>query len=163
VTVAELTTPAVESTSSTALPRPIPERPASVLTAGLVTILGSLAAAGFAVSYLGVYTFARDAYVAAVNTGPFKDMITNDELDLVMKVTLWVSIAMLPIASAGVLGGVALLARRPVGRTATLACSWAAALLGLVLFPLGLLATAAAGTVIVLLLRDDARAWTTGR
>jgi len=139
---------------------PATERPTSVLTAGLVTILGSLAAAGFALLYLGVYTFARPAYVEAVTTGPFKDLITADELDLVMKVTFWLSIALLPLAATGVLGATALLARRPIGRIATLVWAWAAAFVGLVMFPVGILATAGAGAVIVLLLRDDARSWT---
>jgi hypothetical protein len=139
---------------------PVAERPASVLTAGLVTILGSLAAAGFALLYLGVYTFARAAYVEAVTTGPFKDLFTADELDLVMTVTFWLSIALLPLALAGVLGATALLARRPLGRITTLVWAWAAALVGLVMFPVGILATAGAGAVIVLLLRDDARSWT---
>jgi MFS family permease len=140
--------------------RPVAERPASVLTAGLVTILGSLAAAGFALLYLGVYTFARAAYVEAVTTGPFKDLFTADELDLVMTVTFWLSIALLPLALAGVLGATALLARRPLGRITTLVWAWAAAFVGLVMFPVGILATAGAGAVIVLLLRDDARSWT---
>lgn len=137
-----------------------PARPASVLTAGLVTILGSLAAAGFAILFIGVYTFARSAYVEAFNAGPFKGMVTSAELDLIMKVTLWFSVAVLPLALTGLVGAVALLARRPVGRIATLIWAWVAALLGLVMFPVGLLATAGAGTVIVLLLRDDARDWT---
>jgi len=139
---------------------PVTERPTSVLTAGLVTILGSLAAAGFALLYLGVYTFARPAYIEAVTTGPFKDLITADELDLVMKVTFWLSIALLPLAVTGFVGGTALLARRRIGRIATLVWAWAAAFVGLIMFPVGILATAGAGAVIVLLLRDDARSWT---
>lgn len=146
--------------SAPPLAAPVTERPTSVLTAGLVTILGSLAAAGFALLYLGVYTFARPAYVEAVTTGPFKDLITADELDLVMKVTFWLSIVLLPLAATGVLGATALLARRPIGRIATLVWAWAAAFVGLVMFPVGILATAGAGAVIVLLLRDDARSWT---
>jgi len=153
--------PTAESTTG---PPPViapgTERPASVLTAGLVTILGSLAAAGFALLYLGVYTFARPAYIEAVTTGPFKDMITADELDLVMTVTFWLSIALLPLAATGVLGATALLARRPIGRVTTLVWAWAAAFVGLIMFPVGILATAGAGAVIVLLLRDDARSWT---
>jgi len=137
-----------------------PTRPASVLTAGLVTILGSLATVGFAALYVGVYTFARSAYIDAFNAGPFKGMVTASELDLIMKATLWYSVAVLPLALAGLLGAFALLARRRVGRIATLVWAWVAALLGLVTFPIGLLATAGAGTVIVLLLRDDARDWT---
>jgi hypothetical protein len=136
------------------------ERPASVLTAGLVTILGSLAAGGFAILYLGVYTFARSAYIDAFNEGPFKGMVTGAELELIMQVTLWFSIALLPLAMAGLVGAVALLSRRRVGRLATLVWAWIAGLIGLLMFPIGLLATAGAGTVIVLLLRDDARAWT---
>jgi hypothetical protein len=154
----------VPTTGPTREPVPVvapgTERPASVLTAGLVTILGSLAAAGFALLYLGVYTFARPAYVEAVTTGPFKELITADELDLIMTVTFWLSIALLPLAATGVLGASALLARRPIGRIATLVWAWAAAFVGLIMFPLGILATAGAGAVIVLLLRDDARSWT---
>jgi MFS family permease len=148
------------TTGSPPVIAPGTERPASVLTAGLVTILGSLAAAGFALLYLGVYTFARPAYVEAVTTGPFKDMITADELDLVMTVTFWLSIALLPLAATGVLGATALLARRPIGRVTTLVWAWAAAFVGLIMFPVGILATAGAGAVIVLLLREDARSWT---
>jgi hypothetical protein len=136
------------------------ERPSSVLTAGWVTILGSLAAAGFGLLYIGVYTFARPAYMDAVQTGPFKDMVTADEIELIMKVTLWVSIALLPLALTGLVGAAALLARRRIGRATTLVWAWVAGLMGLIMFPLGPLATAGAGTVIVLLLRDDARAWT---
>ena len=137
-----------------------PGRPASVLTASLVTILGSLAAAAFAAGYILIYLFARSAYIESFNAGPFKGMVSAHELRLIMTATLWVSIAILPVALTGLLGAIALLARRPVGRAATLVRAWIAGLMGLILFPIGLLATAGAGTVIVLLLRDDARAWT---
>jgi len=153
-------TPSMAPPPSVAVPTEPTERPASVLTAGLVTILGSLAAAGFALLYLGVYLFARPAYIEAVTTGPFKELITADELDLVMTVTFWLSIVLLPLAATGVLGATALLARRPIGRIATLVWAWAAAFVGLIMFPVGILATAGAGAVIVLLLRDDARSWT---
>ena len=166
-------TQAVETPAADALPsapdtasavRPLPPapagtRPASVLTAGLVTIFGSLAAAGFALVYLGVYTFARPAYIEAVTTGPFKDLITRDELDLIMQVTFWLSVALVPLALLGLLGAFALLARRPVGRSITLVWAWAAAFVGLIMFPLGLLAIAGAAAVIISLLRDDARVW----
>ena len=69
----------------------------------------------------------------------------------------------LPLALAGILGGIALLARCRVGRTATLGWAWTTAVLGLVMLPVGLLATAGAGAVIVLLRRDDARRWTASR
>ena len=137
-------------------------RPTSVMTAGLLTILGSLAAAGFSATFLAVYTFARAAYLDAVRSGPFSDLLTERELELAMQVSFWVSVAILPLALAGVLGGIALLARRRVGRTATLWWAWITAALGLTpfAFPLGLLATAGAGAVIVLLRREDARRWT---
>jgi len=138
-------------------------RPTSVMTAGLLTVVGSLAAAGFAAIFLAVYTFSRAAYVDAVKTGPFSDLLTDRELELAMQVSFWVSVAILPLALAGILGGIALLARRRIGRTATLCWAWTTAAIGLILLPVGLLATAGAGTVIVLLLRDDARRWTASR
>jgi hypothetical protein len=138
-------------------------RPTSVMTAGLLTILGSLGAAGFAAMFLAVYTFARAAYIEAVKTGPFHDLLTERELDLAMRVSFWASLVILPLALAGILGGIALLARRRIGRTATLWWAWTTAVLGLVMLPVGLLATAGAGAVIVLLLRDDARRWTASR
>lgn len=138
-------------------------RPPSVMTAGLLTILGSLGAVGFAAIFLAVYTFARAAYVEAVKTGPFRDLLTERELELAMQVSFWASVVILPLGLAGVLAGVALLARRRIGRTATLWWAWTTAVLGLVMLPVGLLATAGAGAVIVLLLRDDARQWTASR
>ncbi|MFL6090688.1 MAG: hypothetical protein ACJ71Z_11160 [Aeromicrobium sp.] len=146
-------------------PAPVrpPVRPTSVVTAALLTILGSTAAAAFAGLYLVVYLFARDAYIEAVQTGPFKDLVSASEIGVMMRVTLWVSIAIVPLALAGLLGGAGLLARRPIGRHATLAWAWCTAALGVVMFPLGIVALAAAGAVIVLLRRDDARAWTSLR
>ncbi|HUP99354.1 MAG TPA: hypothetical protein VM093_02740 [Aeromicrobium sp.] len=135
-------------------------RPTSVMTAGLLTILGSLAAAAFASLYLVVHTFARAQYVDAMKTGPFGDMVSPQELELAMRLMFWTSVAILPLALAGLLGATALLARRRVGRTTTLCWAWATAALGLALLPLGLLATAGAGAVIALLARDDARQWT---
>lgn len=140
-----------------------PTRPTSVMTAGLLTILGSLGAAGLAGIFLAVYTFARPAYVEAVKTGPFGDLLTEQELELAMQVSYWASVVVLPLAIAGILGGIALLARRRIGRTATLWWAWTTAVLGLVMLPVGLLATAGAGAVIMLLLRDDARRWTASR
>ena len=139
------------------------ERPTSVMTAALLTILGSVGAAGFATLYLVVHTFARDAYIEAVKTGPFRDLLTERELELAMQVSFWASVVILPLALAGILGGLALLAQRRVGRTVTLWWAWVTALLGVVMLPVGLLATAGAGAVIVLLRRDDARRWTTSR
>lgn len=139
---------------------PVVSRPTSVMTAGLLTILGSLAAAAFASLYLIVYSFARAQYVDAVKTGPFGDMITPHELELMMTFMFWASIGVLPLALTGLLGATALLARRPVGRTTTLCWAWVTAALGLALLPLGLLATAGAVVVIVLLAREDARQWT---
>ncbi len=138
-------------------------RPTSVMTAGLLAILGSLAAAGFAATFLAVYTFARAAYVESVRTGPFSDLLTEKELELAMQISLWGSVVILPLALAGIIGGIALLSRRRIGRTATLWWAWTTAALGLVMLPVGLLATAGAGTVIVLLRRDDARQWTASR
>jgi hypothetical protein len=145
-----------------AMPAPT-GRPTSVMTAGLLTILGSLAAAGFAATFLAVYTFARAAYLNAVKSGPFRDLLTERELELAIQVSFWVSLVILPLALAGILGGIALLARRRVGRTATLWWAWITAALGLFMLPVGLVATAGAGAVIVLLRRDDARQWTASR
>jgi hypothetical protein len=133
------------------------------MTAGLLTVLGSLGAAGFAATFLAVYTFARAAYIEAVKTGPFNDLLTERELELAMQMSFWASMVILPLAFAGVLGGIALLARRRIGRTATLWWAWTTALLGVVMLPVGLVATAGAGAVIVLLRRDDARQWTASR
>lgn len=142
---------------------PAGERPTSVMTAALLAILGSVGAAGFATLYLVVHTFARAAYVEAVKTGPFSDLLTERELEIAMQVSFWASVVILPLALLGILGGLALLGRRGVGRTATLAWAWVTAVLGLVMLPVGLLATAGAAAVIVLLLRDDARRWTASR
>jgi hypothetical protein len=157
--------PSTELPSSTPPPVLLPAgmRPTSVMTAGLLTILGSLAAGAFASLYLLVYAFARAEYVDAVKTGPFGDMITAKELDVMMTFTLWASVAILPLALTGLLGAAALLARHRVGRTTTLCWAWATAALGLVMLPIGLLATAGAGAVIFLLARDDARQWTAPR
>ncbi len=138
-------------------------RPSSVTASGLITILGSLVAAGFASIFLVVYTFAQDAYVEAVETGPFSDMLTKQEMQLAMELSFWASVVILPLALIGVLAGIGLLARQRIGRTATLWWAWTTAGLGIVLLPLGLLATAGAVAVIVLLRRDDARAWTASR
>jgi hypothetical protein len=138
-------------------------RPTSVMTAGLLTIFGSLLAGGFASLYLFVYTFARADYIETVKTAPFGDMLSARELELAMTVTYWASIGILPLALTGLLGGAALLARRRLGRTATLCWAWVTAGLGLAMLPLGLLATAGAGAVIFLLARDDARQWTGSR
>jgi hypothetical protein len=110
-----------------------------------------------------VYTLARAEYLKAVRTGPFSDMLTEQEIQLAMQISFWASVTILPLALVGVLAGVALLARRRVGRTATLGWAWTTAALGLFMLPVGLLATAGAGTVIVLLRRDDARQWTASR
>jgi hypothetical protein len=162
--VAAAAVPAPAPLPAGTLPGPGPHpRPTSVMTAGLLTILGSLAAAGFAATFLAVYTFARAAYVDAVKTGPFRDLLTERELELAMQVSFWVSVVVLPLAVAGILASVALLARRRVGRTATLWWAWTTAAFGLLMLPVGLLATAGAGAVIVLLRREDARQWTASR
>lgn len=144
-----------------ALPPPpaqsVTGRPTSVMTAGLVTIVGSMAAAAFSAIYLLVYTFARDEYIKAASTGPFRDMVPARDLELMMQVTFWTSVAILPLAVVGIVAGLALLARRRAGRIATLLWAWATVAFSLVMLPLGLLGIA----VIVLLHRDDARAWTT--
>jgi hypothetical protein len=80
-----------------------------------------------------------------------------------MQLSFWVSVVILPLAIAGVLAGTALLARRRAGRTVTLWWAWLTAALGVVALPVGLLATAGAGAVILLLRRDDARRWTASR
>jgi hypothetical protein len=153
---------ATEPAAQSAIAAPA-TRPTSVMTAGLLSILGSLGAAGFASTFLAIYTFARSSYIEAVESGPFRDLLTDKELEVAMQVTFWASVVIVPLALAGILGGIALLARRRIGRTATLWWAWTTALLGLVLLPVGLLATAGAGAVIVLLQRDDARRWTASR
>lgn len=141
---------------------PAPGRPSSVLTAGLVTIVGSLGAVGLAALYFAayaLYTYDRPTYMEALNASPFKNMIDASELEFAMRLVLWVAVALVPLALVGFVGAAALLARRRIGRSATLVWAWIAAGVGLLLFPIGLLALAGAGTVIVLLSRDDARAW----
>jgi hypothetical protein len=141
---------------------PSASRPTSVLTAGLVAIVGSFLAASLAAIFLLVHTFGREAYVDAIRSGPFGDRFTTAEVELAIQVLYWVSVAIIPLAIVGLLGGVALLARLRFGRTTLIVWGWAMALVGLLLLPLGLLATAGAIAVIVLLRRDDVRAWIAG-
>jgi hypothetical protein len=149
-----------------AMPTPPPpasgsagERPTSILTAGIVAILGSVLAVGLAVLFLGVHHFARQAYVDAVLEGPFGDMVTRTDVELVMQVMFWISIVILPVAAIGLLGGIAVLARLRIGRTALIVWAWAMGVVGLFLLPLGLAATAGAVVVLLSLRRADARDW----
>lgn len=135
-------------------------RPTSVLAASIITIIGAITGGGFATIFLLIYNFQRAAYIEAAQSGPFGDLVSERDIEMAMTVLLWVSVALLPLAVAGVLGATALLLRRPVGRTVTLVWAGASAALGVPLLPLGLLVMAGAGAVIVLLFRDDARRWT---
>lgn len=137
-------------------------RPSAVLAAGLVTAIGSSLAGGLAALYLVVYGVARDEYVRTVRDGPFGDWFSTGELQDTMRVMFWACLVMLPLAAAGLAAGISLLARLRVGRAATLALSWITAAVGVVLFPLGLLGTGAAVAVIMLLNRDESRAWIAG-
>ena len=135
-------------------------RPPAVLAAGLVTVIGSTLVGGLSALYLVIYGFARDEYVQLVKDGPFADLYSAGEIDSAMRAAFWGCLAMLPLAAAGLAAGLSLLARLPVGRAATLALAWITAAGGVVLVPFGLLGTGAAVAVIVLLNRDESRAWT---
>lgn len=134
-------------------------RPRAVLAAGLVTVIGSSLAAGLAAIYLLVYGFAREEYVRLVQDGPFADFYSPGELETAMEAGFWGCLVMLPLAIAGLAAGISLLARLPIGRVATLALAWVTVAAGVVLVPVGLVATGAAVAVIVLLNRAESRAW----
>jgi hypothetical protein len=155
--------PRASTTDSTEIPAPprTTDRPTAVLAAGLVTVLGSSLAGGLAVLYVVIYSFARETYVKVFQDGPFADWYSAAELEDAMTVAFWASLAMLPLAAAGLVAGLTLLARVPAGRVATLALAWITAAAGVVLVPFGLLGTGAAIAVIVLLNRDESRAWLT--
>ena len=150
--VVETPTPTVRAT----------RRPGAVLAAGLVTVIGSALAGGFAGLYVLIYSVARDDYVQMVKDGPFADWYSPGELDDALRIAFWACLVILPLALAGLAAGISLLARLRVGRAATLALSWITAAVGVVLIPFGLLGTGAAVAVIVLLNRDESRAWTAG-
>ena len=137
-------------------------RPRAVLAAGLVTVVGSSLVGGMSGLYLVVYGFARDEYVTLMEDGPFADLYSAGELDSALRAAFWACLVMLPLAAAGLAAGLSLLARLPIGRAATLALAWVTAAAGVVLIPFGLLGTGAAVAVIVLLNRDESRAWTAG-
>ena len=134
-------------------------RPSSVVTAGVVAIGGSFLAAAMAVVYLLVYTFQREAQIVAVLQGPFGEHFSRADVEAGMRIASWAFWAVLPVAATGLLGGIALLARLRIGRPALLCWAWASALVGLLMLPLGLLAIAASVAVVLLLRRDDVRAW----
>jgi len=153
-----VTAPAA-TTTTTPPPPPAGKRPRAVLAAGLVTVIGSSMAAGLAGIYLLVYGFAREEYVRLVQDGPFADVYSPGELETAMEAGFWGCLVMLPLALAGLAAGISLLARLRIGRIATLALAWVTAAAGVVLVPVGLVATGAAVTVIVLLSRAESRAW----
>ena len=137
-------------------------RPRAVLAAGLVTVIGSSLVGGLSALYLVIYAFARDEYVQVVKDGPFADVYSPAELDNALQAAFWACLVLVPLAAAGLAAGLSLLARLPVGRAATLALSWVTAAVGVVLVPFGLLGTGAAVAVIILLNRDESRAWAAG-
>ena len=143
-------------------PRSTTHRPRAVLAAGLVTVIGSALAGGLSGLFLLVYGFARDEYMTLVQEGPFAAMFSPGELDDALRAAFWACLVMLPLAAAGFAAGLSLLARLPIGRAATLALAWITAAAGVLLVPFGLLGTGAAVAVIVLLNRDESRAWTAG-
>jgi hypothetical protein len=140
----------------------ITHRPPAVLAAGLVTVIGSSLVGGLSALYLVMYGFARDEYVQIAKAGPAADWFSAAELEDGMRAAFWVCLVMLPLAVAGLAAGLSLLARLPAGRAATLALAWITAAGGVVLVPFGLLGTGAAVAVIVLLNRDESRAWAAG-
>ncbi len=141
-------------------PKAPTQRPRAVLAAGLVTVIGSSLVGGLAAVYLLVYGLAGDEYVRVVQDSPFADTFSADEIQDRMQAAFWGCLVALPLAITGLGAGLSLLARLRVGRVATLALSWITAAVGIVTLPPGLLATGAAVAVIVLLNRDEARAWT---
>jgi hypothetical protein len=149
---AEEPTPPVRST----------HRPRAVLAAGLVTVIGSALVGGLSGLYLVIYGFARDEYITLMQEGPFADLYSAAELDDALRAAFWACLVMLPLAAAGLAAGLSLLARLPIGRAATLALAWITAAAGVLMIPFGLLGTGAAVAVIVLLNRDESRAWTAG-
>ncbi len=162
---ANLWTAPAQSVPAVEAPPPPPRsthRPRAVLAAGLVTVIGSALVGGLAGLFLLVYGFARDEYITLVQEGPFADMFSPGELDDALRAAFWACLVMLPLAAAGFAAGLSLLARLPIGRAATLALAWITAAAGVVLVPFGLLGTGAAVAVIVLLNRDESRAWTAG-
>jgi hypothetical protein len=142
-----------------ALPDRTTQRPPAVLAAGLVTVVGSSLVGGLSALYLVFYGFAREEYVRLLKAGPAADWFSAAELEDGMRAAFWVCLVMLPLAAAGLAAGLSLLARLPAGRAATLALAWITAAGGVVLVPFGLLGTGAAVAVIVLLNRDESRAW----
>ena len=146
-------------------PAPTPRsthRPRAVLAAGLVTVIGSTLVGGLSGLYLVIYGFARDEYVTLMQDGPFSDLYSAAELDDALRAAFWACLVLVPLAAAGLAAGLSLLARLPIGRASTLALAWITAAAGVVLIPFGLLGTGAAVAVIVLLNRDESRAWTAG-
>lgn len=156
------TTETVKTIEAPAPPLSTTKRPNAVLAAGLVTVLGSALAGGLSALYLVIYGLAREEYVRVLQDGPFADWYTAAELDQAMQFAFWGSLVMLPLAVAGLAAGLSLLARKRIGRVATLALAWITAAAGFVAIPLGLLGTAAAVAVIVLLNRDESRSWADG-
>ena len=152
--------PSEPTAEETVAPVRATHRPRAVLAAGLVTVIGSSLVGGMSGLYLVVYGFARDEYVTLMQDGPFADLYSAGELDAALRVAFWACLVMLPLAAAGLAAGLSLLARLPIGRAATLALAWITAAAGVVLIPFGLLGTGAAIAVIVLLNRDESRAWT---
>ena len=152
--------PSEPAAEETAPPVRATHRPRAVLAAGLVTVIGSSLVGGMSGLYLVVYSFARDEYVTLMQEGPFADLYSAGELDDALRVAFWACLVMLPLAAAGLAAGLSLLARLAIGRAATLALAWITAAAGVVLIPFGLLGTGAAIAVIVLLNRDESRAWT---
>jgi hypothetical protein len=152
----------VPTVEAPAPPAQSTHRPPAVLAAGLVTVIGSSLVCGLSALYLVIYGFARDEYIQIVKSGPAADWFSAAELEDGMQAAFWGCLVMLPLAAAGIAAGLSLLARWPAGRAATLALAWVTAAGGVVLVPFGLLGTGAAVAVIVLLNRDESRAWAAG-
>ena len=125
-------------------------------------MIGSSLVGGLSALYLVVYGFARDEYLSSCRTARSPTCSPPAKLEDAMRVAFWACLVMLPLAAAGPRRRFSLLARLPVGRAATLALAWITAAAGVVLVPVGLLGTGAAVAVIVLLNRDESRAWTAG-
>jgi hypothetical protein len=134
-------------------------RPTSVTVAGLLAILGSIATAMYSAVVIALYNAGPEVYVEILRKGLFGDLMTTQELEFAMQISLWSSLVMLPLALVGILVGAALLSRRRTSRRAALWWAWATATVGILMLPFGLPAV----VVIVLLLRDDARRWTASR
>lgn len=138
---------------------PSRSRPEPVRTAGLVTIIASAFALGASALYVLVYALASEALIDAARDGLVGRMLSSGEIDDAFRTTFYMCLAALPLAVAGVISGAALLAGKRPARVATLVVSWLTIPAGILALPVGLIGSALALFVIMLLNREESRAW----